>query len=89
MRQAEADEERLEGLQQQDGYVDFLTKEVHYNTQLLSSLKSIQRANDLLRRVEVQSSEHNIVDALHTLSGRLFTISDFEQAFVSTEATAV
>lgn len=49
--------------------MEFLAKEVHYNTQLLSSLKAIQGANDLLRKLEVQAAEHNLVDALHTLAG--------------------
>ncbi|CZR67503.1 uncharacterized protein PAC_17402 [Phialocephala subalpina] len=75
VRQAEADEERLEGLQQQENYVEFLSKEVHYNTQLLSSLKAIQGANDLLRKLEVQAAEHNLVDALHTLADAFTTIA--------------
>ncbi|KAF8850831.1 hypothetical protein BDZ45DRAFT_184064 [Acephala macrosclerotiorum] len=75
VRQAEADEERLEGLQQQEKYVEFLSKEVHYNTQLLSSLRAIQGANDLLRKLEVQAAEHNLVDALHTLADAFATIA--------------
>lgn len=72
VRQAEADEDRLEGLQQQDNYMEFLSKEVQYNTQLLSSLRAIQGANELLRKLELQAAEHNLVDALHTLAGTLY-----------------
>ncbi|KUJ07758.1 centromere/kinetochore protein-like protein zw10 [Mollisia scopiformis] len=75
VRQAEADEDRLEGLQHQENYVGFLSKEVYYNTQLLSCLKAIQEANDMLSRLEVQASEHNIVDALHTLADTFTSIA--------------
>jgi hypothetical protein len=70
VRQAEADEDRLEGLQQSKIYVDFLSKEVHYNSQLLSCLKAIQEADEMLNNLEIQASENNIVDALYTLAGR-------------------
>lgn len=72
VRQAEEDEQRLEGLQQQqEVYMEFLSKEAHYNTQLLSCLGAIQQANEMLRKVEDQAAEHNVVDALYTLSGKL------------------
>jgi centromere/kinetochore protein ZW10 len=61
VRQAEADDETEETLQEKENYVEFLTKEVSFNNQLLSALKGIQDVNECLQQ--------NILDALVQLEG--------------------
>ncbi len=69
MRQAEADEERLEELEEKETYVEFLTKEVSFNDQLISALRLLQGVNESLNKVEEFASEKRIIDALHMLEG--------------------
>ena len=69
MRQAEADDETEESLQENEKYVDFLTKEVSFNGQLLSALKGIQGVKEVLRQAEDLAEEQKIVEALFKLEG--------------------
>jgi centromere/kinetochore protein ZW10 len=71
VRQAEADERRLDNLAEKETYVDFLTKEVSFNAQLLAALKSIQVVNECLNRAEDEASQHKIIPALRSLEGAL------------------
>lgn len=74
MRQAEADEERIEELQEKETYVEFLTKEISFNDELLTALRSLQAGNDSLDKAEELASERRIVAALLMLEGRLVRI---------------
>lgn len=69
VRQAEADDERLEGIQERETYVEFMEKEVAFNDQLLSALKALQAVQDRLVKVEETASHGMIVDSLFSLDG--------------------
>jgi protein transport protein DSL1/ZW10 len=71
VRAAEADEETAETLQEKENYVDFLTKEVSFNDQLLLALKGIQNVNEVLRHAEDLAVQHNIIEALFKLEGSI------------------
>jgi centromere/kinetochore protein ZW10 len=77
IREAEADEERLERVQENENYVDFLAKETAFNDQLLEALRSIQRAHDSLDKAEELASERKILEALRLLEGWAHDISDY------------
>ncbi|KAH6694901.1 centromere/kinetochore protein-like protein zw10 [Leptodontidium sp. MPI-SDFR-AT-0119] len=67
VRQAEADGERKEVLEEKETYADFLAKEVSFNNQLVSVLRSLQGVNESLNKAEECASERRIIDALHML----------------------
>ncbi|KAK0109492.1 hypothetical protein ONS95_002182 [Cadophora gregata] len=67
VRQAEADDERKEELEEKETYADFLTKEVSFNNQLLTVLRSLQGVNENLNKAEEYASERKIIDGLHML----------------------
>ncbi|PVH71756.1 centromere/kinetochore protein-like protein zw10 [Cadophora sp. DSE1049] len=67
VRQAEADDERKEELEEKETYADFLTKEVSFNNQLLTVLRSLQGVNESLNKAEECASEKRIIDGLHML----------------------
>jgi centromere/kinetochore protein ZW10 len=69
VRQAESDNETEESLQEKEKYVEFLTKEVVFNGQLLSALKGIQDVKEILRQAEDLAEEQKIVEALFKLEG--------------------
>ena len=69
MRQAEADDEKKEELEEKETYADFLTKEVSFNNQLLTVLRSLQGVNESLNKAEECASEKRIIDGLHMLEG--------------------
>lgn len=71
MRQAEADAERKEVLQEKETYADFLDKEVTFNNQLISVLRSLEGVNETLNQAEQSASEKRIIDGLHMLEGGL------------------
>jgi centromere/kinetochore protein ZW10 len=56
-------------LQEKESYVEFLTKEVSFNDQLLSALKGIQGVNERLQQAEELANQQNIIDALIKLEG--------------------
>jgi centromere/kinetochore protein ZW10 len=56
-------------LQEKENYVEFLTKEVVFNGQLLSALKGIQDVKEILRQAEDLAEEQKIVEALFKLEG--------------------
>ncbi len=70
VRQAEAEDETEETLQEKEQYVEFLTKEVSFNGQLLSALKGIQIIDKILQQAEDLAAKHSIVEALFKLEGR-------------------
>ncbi|KAE9366406.1 centromere/kinetochore protein-like protein zw10 [Stipitochalara longipes BDJ] len=76
VRQAEADDETEESLQEKEKYVDFLTKEVSFNGQLLLALKGIQGVKEVLRQAEDLAEEQKIVEALFKLEAAWKAISD-------------
>ncbi|KAH7408986.1 centromere/kinetochore protein-like protein zw10 [Cadophora sp. MPI-SDFR-AT-0126] len=67
VRQAEADDERKEELGEKETYADFLTKEVSFNHQLLTVLRSLQGVNESLNKAEECATEKRIIDGLHML----------------------
>lgn len=71
VRRAEADEERLEGLQEKEVYADFLNKEVLFNACLLKALKSIQDVHTRLIGAEELVAQRKLHEALLTLEGRI------------------
>jgi protein transport protein DSL1/ZW10 len=71
VRQAEADDETEESLQEKENYVEFLTKEVVFNGQLLSALEGIHGVNGILQQAEDLAEEHKIVEALFRLEGSI------------------
>jgi centromere/kinetochore protein ZW10 len=60
----------LEGLQERETYVEFLTKEVSYNARLLGALQSIQDVHSRLARAEELITQRKIYEALLALEGR-------------------
>ncbi|KAH8754433.1 hypothetical protein BGZ57DRAFT_933673 [Hyaloscypha finlandica] len=76
VRQAESDNETEESLQEKEKYVEFLTKEVVFNGQLLSALKGIQDVKEILRQAEDLAEEQKIVEALFKLEAAWTAISD-------------
>jgi centromere/kinetochore protein ZW10 len=71
VREAEADEERLDGLKDKENTVEFLTKEVAFSASLRDGLKAIQVTRDRLRDVEKLAAERKIHEALITLEGMI------------------
>jgi centromere/kinetochore protein ZW10 len=69
VRQAEADEEKIEILQEKENYIDFLSKELSFNDQLLAALRSLQAVHESLNKAEQLASEKRIIDGLHMLEG--------------------
>jgi hypothetical protein len=69
VREAEAEEERLEALKDKESTVEFLAKEVAFSTSLKGGLKAIQISRDRLRDVEELASERKIHEALIALEG--------------------
>lgn len=69
MRQAEADETRLEELENSSNYVMFMTKEVELNAHLLQALQELQKLNEQLDKAEILAAESDIMAALRVLGG--------------------
>lgn len=71
VRQAEADEQRLELLEEKEAYEGFLEKEVAFNVHLGEALRSIQEVNDKLDKAEGLAGEKRIIEAMAALEGKL------------------
>ena len=56
-------------MQEKENYVEFLTKEVSFNNQLVVALKGIQGVNERLQRVEDAAAQQDILGALFQLEG--------------------
>ncbi len=56
-------------MQEKEKYVEFLTKEVSFNDQLLSALKSIQGVDEILQQAGELAAKQSIVEALFKLEG--------------------
>ncbi|KAF4626360.1 hypothetical protein G7Y89_g11800 [Cudoniella acicularis] len=69
VRQAEADELRLESLEEQETYVAFLSKEMAFNEHLGEALRSIQEVNIKLDKAEELAVEKKITEAMALLEG--------------------
>jgi centromere/kinetochore protein ZW10 len=69
VREAEADEGRLEYLEDRKAHVEFLEKELLFNQHLGEALQRIQQVNDTLDRAERVAGEKNILEALGLLAG--------------------
>ncbi|TVY88933.1 Centromere/kinetochore protein-like protein [Lachnellula willkommii] len=69
VRQAEADDKRLEEQEDTRTYVEFMAKEVELNEHLRQALEEMQRLNDQLDDAETLASEGNIMAALNMLGG--------------------
>jgi len=82
VRQAEADDETVESLQENENYVEFLTKEVSFNGQLLLALKGIQGVKEILQQAEDLAEKKKIVEALFKLEGGIWT-SQYVRSFAN------
>jgi centromere/kinetochore protein ZW10 len=58
-------------VQEKEKYVEFLTKEVSFNDQLLKALKGIQGVDEILRQAEDLAEKNSIVEALFKLEGSI------------------
>ncbi|TVY34374.1 Centromere/kinetochore protein-like protein [Lachnellula occidentalis] len=76
VRQAEADDKRLEEQEDTRTYVEFMAKEVELNEHLRQALEEMQRLNDQLDEAETLASESNIMAALNILGEAWETISE-------------
>ncbi|KAH6673050.1 centromere/kinetochore protein-like protein zw10 [Halenospora varia] len=75
VRQAEADEQRLELLEEKEAYAGFLEKEVAFNVHLGEALRSIQEVNDKLDKAEGLAGEKRIIEAMAVLEDAWTSIS--------------
>ncbi|CAG8957033.1 hypothetical protein HYFRA_00012514 [Hymenoscyphus fraxineus] len=64
VRDAEADEERLEALKEQQKLVKFLESEVTFSEHVAHSLQYLQDMNDKLDKIESLAQERNVLEAL-------------------------
>jgi centromere/kinetochore protein ZW10 len=69
VKQAEADEEKLHALEDQETHLNFLEKEKLFNSQLYVGLQSIKRVHQLFDEAERLASERHILKALQKLAG--------------------
>ncbi|TAQ89496.1 hypothetical protein B7494_g2192 [Chlorociboria aeruginascens] len=76
VRQAEADEERIEALEEQSHYVQFLLKEQIFNAQLGEALHSLQQIRDHLDSAERVATDGRIIDALLSLENAARMMAD-------------
>jgi centromere/kinetochore protein ZW10 len=69
VKQAEADEERLRILAEDEARVAFLEKEHLFNSQLVETVHSIKQISEILDEVESLAREGHITQPLHILEG--------------------
>lgn len=69
VKQAEADEERIRALEDQEAHLAFLEKEQLFNSQLHEALRSIKRVHQLHDEAERLAIERHILEALQVLAG--------------------
>ena len=83
VRRAEADEERLDGLQDAEFQVTFLEKETAFNAQLGETLHSLQQVNNTLDKSEELAIERNIVNAIQSLEGLISYLEIYQQILLT------
>lgn len=71
VREAEADKERLEHLEDRKAHLELLEKEALFNRRLGEALQCIYQVNDAVYRVEHVAEEKNILEALRLLAGTI------------------
>lgn len=67
VREAEADEERLEHLGDQNSHLELLEGEMLFNKRLGEALQYIYQVNDAVGNVERSAGDKNILEALRLL----------------------
>ena len=69
VREAEADEERLDLLSDRNTHLELLQRENLFNKSLSEALERIQQINDTVDNAERVADEKNILEALRLLAG--------------------
>jgi centromere/kinetochore protein ZW10 len=72
VREAEADEERLELLRDREAHAQFLERESLFNKRLSEALQSVRQVNEALDHAERVAGEKNILEALRLLAGAMW-----------------
>ncbi|KAI2621775.1 hypothetical protein GGR54DRAFT_599777 [Hypoxylon sp. NC1633] len=67
VRRSQAPDVSGKAIQEAEGKVEFLRREVEYNQQVHHALTSVKRVNGLLSQVEQARDERRIIDSLHLL----------------------
>jgi centromere/kinetochore protein ZW10 len=71
VREAEADEERLEQLEDRKAHLELLENETLFNKRLTEALQCIYQVNDAVDKVERVAGEKNVLEALRLLAGAI------------------
>jgi centromere/kinetochore protein ZW10 len=71
VREAEADEDRLERLADRKAHLDLLERESVFNKQLSEELQFISQVNDAVEKTERVAGDSNILEALRLLAGAM------------------
>lgn len=71
VREAEADEDRLELLQDREAHMQLLGREALFNKRLSEALLCIHQVNDALDQTEEVAGKKNILKALRLLAGAI------------------
>lgn len=69
VREAEADEERLDLLEDRSTHVELLEREILFNKRLCDAFQGIHEVNEAVDKAEQAAGEKNILGALRLLSG--------------------
>jgi centromere/kinetochore protein ZW10 len=69
VREAEADEERLDLLGDRSTHLELLERESLFNKRLSDALQSIRRINEAVDKAEQVAGEKNVLGALRLLAG--------------------
>jgi len=69
VRQAEADEDRIAALQDQETHVTFLEQETLFNSQLNDALISIKDVHERLDKAEKLATQRRILEPIQILAG--------------------
>jgi protein transport protein DSL1/ZW10 len=72
VRNSEADDTKIEAIQDQEAHVEFLEKESAFNELLRSALMSIKRINSIVDTAEEYSVQRQIAQPLQLLEGMPF-----------------
>jgi centromere/kinetochore protein ZW10 len=71
VREAEADEDRLERLEDRKAHLELLERESVFNKQLSEELQFISQVNDAVEKTERVAGDSNILEALRLLAGAM------------------
>lgn len=71
VREAEADEERLEHLEDRKAHLELLEQETLFNKRLAEALQCIYQVNNAVDNAERVAGEKNVLEALRLLAGAM------------------